>query len=316
MATPKEAFERAYLDHVTKTVSVNAIMAMRLSEHFSRDNIEREVGRKPSDASLGAAAFVLGLDYYTYKSQQSALSGAKKFGITTEVAATFLNQDSSWAVTMRSGGIDNNPETEVSFKSFIEEPTGSKQGSIANTEKLASYTNFFSDIITLSPIIDKYSHALGLQETPDGRLIPIVYGPHMFVNIQAMGLAAISVHPGGVNDSLFKDIPDQLIRNGAIKEGKAFLQKMQLFRTLLRNSLLNQKEESALTHAISKSLLSEVDNKRMATVDVIAGLQSIEDINAMLENLNALKEKGINPEFNELLSSAIQEYVARHIHLG
>ncbi|HVT01035.1 MAG TPA: hypothetical protein VHE53_02255 [Patescibacteria group bacterium] len=138
----------------------------------------------------------------------------------------------------------------------------------------------------------------------------------MFVNVQAMGLAAISVHPGGVSDSLFKDIPDPSIKTGAIKEGKSFLQRMQLFRSSLKNALLNQSGKSILTDEISKSLSSEVDNKRMATVDIIAGLQSTEDIIAMQSIFRELEEKGINPEFNRQLNDAIQEYMDRHIHLG
>ncbi|HVT01036.1 MAG TPA: hypothetical protein VHE53_02260 [Patescibacteria group bacterium] len=176
MPSPKEISAK-YIDDLTKTTAVNAMMALRLSQHFSKDNKEREPGRKPSDASLGAAAFVLGLDYYTYKFQQNAILTLRKMGLTNGDVAKLLNQDSSWAVTMKSGGVNNNPETEVSFKTFIEEPTGSKQGSIANPEKLATYTNFFSDVITLTPIVDRYSHTLSLQETPDGRLIPIAYGP-------------------------------------------------------------------------------------------------------------------------------------------
>ena len=66
------------------------------------------------------------------------------------------------------------------------------------------------------------------------------YSPHMFVNLQAMGLAMISVHPGGVSDKLFRDIPDAQVKEGAVIEGKNFLKRMQLFRTHLRNALLNQ----------------------------------------------------------------------------
>ena len=139
-------------EHLGLVVGIMAPMGARLSESFSNENRNLSPGRKPSQTALGTATFVLGLDYYTYKQCASTLSIARNMGEDTQAIEAVLANPASWAITMKGGGINNDPETEVSFKSFIEEPTGSRHDSLASPEKLASYVSFFGDVIMIGPI--------------------------------------------------------------------------------------------------------------------------------------------------------------------
>ena len=70
-----------------------------------------------------------------------------------------------------------------------------------------------------------------------------------------------------------------------------------------------------MTSEVGKALASPDDDRRMATLDVILGLQEEKKIIEMQARIQELVNGGVNVAFNTALNAGIQEYLDRHLHL-